>query len=97
MTRRPYALRAWAPQVALVCDAALGNYQKRVLQQGCTVPQLMLYQSLAGMLALGAACVASGAPLTLPPPGGPGALLLPRVPGYTAYGGLGIEPTPTRN
>jgi len=55
--------------VALVCDAALGNYQKRVLQQGCTVPQLMLYQSLAGMLALGAACVASGTLL-------PGAALL---------------------
>jgi hypothetical protein len=49
-------------QVALVCDAALGNYQKRVLQQGCTVQQLMLYQSLAGMVAMGAACVTSGAP-----------------------------------
>ena len=55
--------------VALVCDAALGNYQKRVLQQGCTVQQLMLYQSLAGMLAMGAACVASGTLL-------PGAALL---------------------
>lgn len=55
--------------VALVCDAALGNYQKRVLQQGCTVQQLMLYQSLAGMVAMGAACVTSGTLL-------PGAALL---------------------
>jgi drug/metabolite transporter (DMT)-like permease len=46
--------------VALACDAALGNYQKKVLQQGVTVQMLMLYQSLAGMAYMAVATVASG-------------------------------------
>lgn len=55
--------------VALICDAALGNYQKRVLQHGVEVSQLMFFQSLCGLAYMGVACAAAGTLL-------PGAALL---------------------
>ena len=36
--------------VALICDAMLGNYQQKVLSKGVTPDQLMLVQSLFGMV-----------------------------------------------
>ena len=45
---------------ALVCDALLPNYQKRVLLSGVTVPQLLFYQSVAGMTYMAVASAAAG-------------------------------------
>ena len=46
--------------VALVCDAALGNYQKRAFQNGVEVSQLMFFNSLCGLAYMGVACAAAG-------------------------------------
>ena len=46
--------------VALTCDAMLGNYQQKVMSSGVSSDQLMLYQSVAGMLYMLVVTLADG-------------------------------------
>lgn len=46
--------------IALVCDAMLGNYQQQVMSRGVTTDQMMLFQSLAGMVYMLVVTIADG-------------------------------------